>query len=111
MMSIRIKLSALIIKAPIPVGMATISAAIITRHAIPDVNLNPVNMLGRARGTLVEEKVYPPERDTRGEPPRIGVFICSCGLNIGGVVRTPEVAEYAKMLPNVVHLVAACSLV
>jgi heterodisulfide reductase subunit A len=59
--------------------------------------------LGRARGTLVQPKVYPPERDTRGEPPRIGVFICSCGLNIGGVVRTPEVADYARLLPNVVY--------
>ena len=60
-------------------------------------------MLGSGRGTLVKRKEYPPERDVGGEPPRIGVFICSCGLNIGGVVRTPEVAEYAKTLPNVVH--------
>jgi heterodisulfide reductase subunit A len=51
----------------------------------------------------VEEKVYPPERDIRGEPPRIGVFVCSCGLNIGGVVRTDEVADYAMRLPNVVY--------
>ncbi len=59
--------------------------------------------LGPARGALVETKTYPQERDIRGEPPRIGVFICSCGINIGGVVNVPEVAEYAKTLPNVVH--------
>ena len=49
-MSIRIRLSAFIIKAPIPVGIATISAAIITRQAIPDSNLRPVNIFGRAKG-------------------------------------------------------------
>ncbi len=37
------------------------------------------------------------------EEPRVGVFICSCGTNIGGVVNVPDVAEYAKTLPHVVH--------
>jgi len=37
------------------------------------------------------------------EEPRIGVFICHCGVNIGGVVNVPEVAEYAKTLPNVTY--------
>jgi len=37
------------------------------------------------------------------EEPRVGVFICSCGVNIGGVVNVPAVAEYAKKLPNVAH--------
>jgi heterodisulfide reductase subunit A len=60
-------------------------------------------MLGPARGTLVKRKEYPPERDIRGEPPRIGVFICSCGINIGGVVIVPKVVEYAKTLPNVAY--------
>ena len=35
--------------------------------------------------------------------PRIGVFICHCGVNIGGVVNVPIVVEYAKTLPNVAH--------
>jgi heterodisulfide reductase subunit A len=34
---------------------------------------------------------------------RVGVFVCHCGNNIGGVVRVPEVAEYARTLPNVVY--------
>jgi heterodisulfide reductase subunit A len=38
-----------------------------------------------------------------GEPPRVGVFICSCGVNIGGVVNVPEVVEYANTLPKVVY--------
>jgi len=37
------------------------------------------------------------------EEPKIGVFICHCGVNIGGVVDVPEVTEYAKTLPNVAH--------
>ena len=37
------------------------------------------------------------------EDPRIGVFVCHCGKNIGGVVDVAKVAEYAKTLPNVVY--------
>ncbi|GAV23019.1 heterodisulfide reductase, subunit A, selenocysteine-containing [Carboxydothermus pertinax] len=33
---------------------------------------------------------------------RIGVFVCWCGSNIGGVVDVPRVAEAAKEMPNVV---------
>jgi len=35
--------------------------------------------------------------------PRIGVFVCHCGTNIGGVVDVPQVVEYAKSLPYVAH--------
>ncbi|OHD75511.1 MAG: hypothetical protein A2V99_15305 [Spirochaetes bacterium RBG_16_67_19] len=58
-------------------------------------------MLAEARGTLVAPKHYPPEKDVSGEEPRIGVFVCHCGRNIGGVVNVPEVVEYARSLPNV----------
>ncbi|MEM2088643.1 MAG: hydrogenase iron-sulfur subunit [Thermoproteota archaeon] len=37
------------------------------------------------------------------EEPRIGVFVCHCGKNIGGVVDVVKVTEYAKTLPNVVY--------
>jgi heterodisulfide reductase subunit A len=37
------------------------------------------------------------------EKPRIGVFVCHCGVNIGGVIDVPELTEYAKTLPYVVH--------
>jgi len=36
------------------------------------------------------------------EEPRIGVFVCHCGLNIAGVINIKELTEYAKTLPNVV---------
>ena len=60
-------------------------------------------MLAPARGTLTRVKEYPEERDVRGEEPRIGVFVCNCGINIGGVVNVPEVRDYARTLDNVVY--------
>ncbi len=62
-----------------------------------------LSLLREARGTLITPKVYPPERDVKGEEPRIGVFVCHCGTNIAGVVNVPDVVEYAKTLPNVVY--------
>ncbi|MFQ6077674.1 MAG: NAD(P)-binding protein, partial [Thermodesulfobacteriota bacterium] len=60
--------------------------------------------LASVRGTLVREKEYPPEKDIAGEDPRIGVFICHCGINIGGVVDVPQVREFAKGLKDVVYV-------
>ena len=57
--------------------------------------------LVQARGTLTKEKTYPPERDVASEEPRVGVFVCSCGINIANTVDVPEVVEYAKTLPYV----------
>lgn len=60
--------------------------------------------LASARNTQTKTLELPPERDVTGEPPKIGVFVCNCGINIGGVVRVPEVAEYVRTLPNVVYV-------
>ncbi len=61
------------------------------------------SLLAGSRGTLVTEKEYVPEKNVNYQGPRIGAFICHCGINIGGVVDVPAVVEYAKTLPNVVH--------
>jgi heterodisulfide reductase subunit A len=37
--------------------------------------------------------------------PRIGVFVCHCGLNIAGTVDVEAVTEYARTLPDVVYAV------
>ena len=69
-------------------------------------------LLAEARGTQVKEMVFPPERDVRGEKPKIGVFICHCGINIAGVVNVGAVSEYARTLPGVVyadHFLFTCS--
>lgn len=60
-------------------------------------------LLAEARGTMITPKVYPPEISVDGQAPRVAVFICHCGKNIGGVVNVPEVVEYVNTLPNVVH--------
>ncbi len=61
------------------------------------------SQLAPVRGTLVSKREYPPERDVTFEEPRIGVFVCNCGINIGGVVEVPSVVEYARTLPGVVY--------
>jgi heterodisulfide reductase subunit A len=59
--------------------------------------------LAYRRGDLAKDRVYPPERDVSGEEPRVGVFVCHCGANIGRVVDVPDVVEHAQGLDNVVH--------
>jgi heterodisulfide reductase subunit A len=58
-------------------------------------------LLAGTRNSLVREKVFPPEADVSREPPRVGVFVCHCGLNIGGVADVPAVVDYAATIPNV----------
>jgi len=60
-------------------------------------------MLAPARGSLTRVAEYPPERDVSTEEPRVGVFVCHCGSNIGGFLDVPGTAEYAGHLPGVVH--------
>jgi len=60
--------------------------------------------LSQARWTLTRTKELPPEKDFSGHEPRIGVFVCNCGINIGGVADVPAVREYARSLPNVIHV-------
>lgn len=61
------------------------------------------SIIASERGKLVSKKEYPPERDVTGEAPRIGVFVCHCGINIASVVDVESVAEYARSLENVVY--------
>ena len=55
------------------------------------------------RGKLTKERVYPEEKDVSKEKPRVGVFVCHCGANIGRVVDVPSTVEYALTLPNVAY--------
>jgi heterodisulfide reductase subunit A2 len=60
-------------------------------------------LLDYRRGKLTQERIYPPERDVSKEEPRIGVFVCHCGANIGRIVNIPATVEYVKTLPNVIY--------
>ncbi|SHJ42731.1 heterodisulfide reductase subunit A [Desulfatibacillum alkenivorans DSM 16219] len=57
--------------------------------------------LTASRDTLTVKTEMPPEVNIKGEPPRVGVFVCQCGINIGGVVDVPAVRDYAATLPYV----------
>ena len=61
-------------------------------------------LLFDAKNSLTKVKTYPNEIDISGRPPRIGVFVCSCGINIANVVDVEAVAEYARSLPDVAHV-------
>ena len=64
------------------------------------------------RRTALVDKEYPPEKDVSGEEPRIGVFVCHCGINIANTVDVVDVMNYAKNLPNVIvaeHNLYTCS--
>ena len=47
--------------------------------------------------------------EERGEPlpeseeNRVGVFVCHCGTNIGGVIDVPAIVDYARELPDVIY--------
>ncbi len=69
------------------------------------------SLLSKERGTLIKERKFPEEKPLSLEP-RIGVFVCHCGINIGSVVNVPGVVAYAKTLPDVVYaqeMLYACS--
>ena len=61
-------------------------------------------LLSSARNTLIKQKTPPEEISVTGQRPRIGVFVCHCGINIAGVVDVPAVREYAASLPYVEYV-------
>jgi heterodisulfide reductase subunit A-like polyferredoxin len=60
--------------------------------------------LAAARGTLLKKKIYPIEKGSLGDEARVGVFICNCGINIGGVADVPGLVDYAQTIPNVAYV-------
>jgi heterodisulfide reductase subunit A-like polyferredoxin len=59
--------------------------------------------LTEVRNTLTKSVELPAEMDVADQEPRIGVFVCHCGINIAGVVDVEDVEAYAKTLPHVVY--------
>jgi heterodisulfide reductase subunit A len=76
----------------IPETMVQASAA----AAMAATNL-PVSPAG-----LNGEDVFPPEQDVSGEDPRIGVFVCDCGFEIGGVLNVENLLDTVRTRPDVV---------
>ena len=71
-----------------------------------------MGLLAEARNTETSVKELPPETDVSEQEPKIGVFVCHCGINIAQTVDIPAVIDDVKGLANVVHaenLLYACS--
>ncbi|MBS3806850.1 MAG: FAD-dependent oxidoreductase [Bacteroidales bacterium] len=60
-------------------------------------------LLRQVRNTEVKRKEYPREKEVENKDPRIGIFVCHCGINISSVVDVEEVSEYIRTIPGVVH--------
>jgi len=71
-----------------------------------------MELLADVRGTQITPETFPPEKDISKAETRVGVFVCHCGSNIGGVIDCERVAKYAENLKNVVFstdLMYTCS--
>ncbi|MGD8380614.1 MAG: FAD-dependent oxidoreductase [Syntrophobacterales bacterium] len=62
------------------------------------------SLLADVRGSQVKEKTFMEETSIDLKDPRIGVFVCNCGVNIGGIVDVPAVRAFAETLPNVAYV-------
>jgi heterodisulfide reductase subunit A2 len=78
----------------IPETMVQASAA--ACRAASHVSAQTVSSDDESDGELI------PERDVTNEAPRIGVFICDCGEDIGGVISVPDLAAFAGKLDGVI---------
>ena len=61
-------------------------------------------LLIKKKGTKVRKKGFPRERHIHGKAPLVGVFVCSCGVNIAGTVDVDQVVAYAARLPHVAYV-------
>ena len=89
---------------PKDIPESVVSASGAVAGAVKDLALERQDM------TTSEDVV--PEKNVTGDRPRVGVFVCHCGINIAGVVDVEDVAKYAGTLPNVEHaenVIYACS--
>ncbi len=71
-----------------------------------------MELLAPARNTLITKKSYPVEHDVADEAPRLGVFVCHCGMNIGSVVDVEAVVKRIEHEPDVVlatHTMFTCA--
>lgn len=59
------------------------------------------SLLSDQRGTLTKTKAYPLERNIENDEPSVGVFVCSCGVNIAGIIDVDQVVAYAAKLEHV----------
>ena len=72
-------------------------------HTVAQASAAAARATSRAVPVGTEVELPKVEEITAMGEPRIGVFICNCGINIGSVIDVPKVVEYARTLEGVCH--------
>ncbi|UCF59444.1 MAG: CoB--CoM heterodisulfide reductase iron-sulfur subunit A family protein, partial [Candidatus Bathyarchaeota archaeon] len=81
-------------------------------HSVAQASAAAARAASHAELVKSEPRRIAPEQKYAGGEPRIGVFVCNCGINIGAVVDVPKVVEFAKNFDAVVYseeFLFACS--
>jgi heterodisulfide reductase subunit A len=65
--------------------------------------MEAADLLTGAESGAAAAKALPPERDVRGIPARVGVYVCECGGIISKVVDTDMLARFSEGLDGVVE--------
>ncbi len=69
-------------------------------------------LLAPARGTALQVRDLPPESDVSGQEPRVGVFFCSCGDSMTGVIDVKDLSASVSSYPGVAYsaqIAVACT--
>lgn len=84
-------------------GSAAASCAMQFAGPLPDADSVADTDIEDENGTweFAVEDEFPPEINVEGKEAKIGVFICDCGSNIGGILDANTLADYSKTLDNV----------
>ncbi len=61
------------------------------------------SIIASERNILTEKIFFPNEIDVSNMKPRIGLFICHCGINIGAYIDISSLIKNAKKIPHVVY--------
>ncbi|MBU1342681.1 MAG: FAD-dependent oxidoreductase [Proteobacteria bacterium] len=83
-------------QSPKPISRSVIQAA--------SAAASIARLLAEKKGSLTKIKIFPDERDILEEKPSVGVFVCSCGVNIAGIVDVGQVVAYSARLPYVTYV-------
>jgi heterodisulfide reductase subunit A len=77
-----------------------------TPEAVADAQaaaMEVVELLAGAESRTATAKDLPPERDVKGLPARVGVYICECGGLISNALDIDSLAQFSEQLDGVVE--------
>ena len=86
---------------PDSVAQGSAAAALAGKYLAP-ARRKPVRPTTKPAYKKIETQIIPDKTALTTEKLRIGVFVCHCGINIGGVLDVPALVKYSNTLPDVV---------